>query len=162
MIYATNGSTIYIGEPVSLNGNKLTEAEFTGQSWTEIKCLENLGTVGDTANEITFDGINCGGDSGRTMRFKGTRNAGTMELIFGLDYSNAGQAALLAAEANDNENFAFRIVLNDAPEGGTPSERLFAAVVGGAQEAYDSANSVVKLQASLWVNSNIVRINAST
>ncbi|WP_237685028.1 hypothetical protein [Szabonella alba] len=53
------------------------------------------------------------------------------------------------------------MVLNDAPPGGTPSERYFVAVVGSASEAYDTANNVIKLNASLWVNSNVVRVNAA-
>ena len=50
---------------------------------------------------------------------------------------------------------------HDAPAGGTPSERYFIAKVGSASEAYDTANAVMKLNASLWVNSNVVRVNAA-
>lgn len=39
------------------------------------------------------------------------------------------------------------------------SERYFVAAVGSAVEALDSANNVMKLNASLWVNSNVVRVN---
>jgi hypothetical protein len=51
-------------------------------------------------------------------------------------------------------------VLNDAPPAGTPSERLFIAKVMSQSEQYDAANSVMKLNASLGVNSNVVRVNA--
>lgn len=156
-IYATNGARIYIGGALDTKSTDFVEADFAGQSaaWKEIGETENLGTVGDTASEITFDGIN----SQRTRRLKGTRNAGSMDLVMGIDYDDEGQQALIAAEKTSHD-YAFRIVLNDAPAGGTPSERLFVAKVGSVAEAFDTANSVMKLNASLWVNSNVVKIDA--
>lgn len=83
-----------------------------------------------------------------------------MEVVCGLDYSDAGQIALVAAE-KEIHDYAFKLVLNDAPAGGTPSERCFIAKVGSAVEALDTANNVMKLNASLWVNSNVVKVNAA-
>lgn len=155
MIFATNGATIHIGGVIDVSSADLIEASFTGQTWTEIKETESLGTFGDTSSEITFDTIN----SNRTRRLKGTRNAGNLELVCGIDYADAGQLALIAAE-KAKEDYAFKIVFNDAPPGGTPSERLFAAAVASAAEALDTANNVMKLNSTLWINSNIVRIAA--
>lgn len=156
MIFATNGARLYIGGDIADPGVDLTEATFNTITWTEIGEVENLGTVGDVSAEIPIDIIG----RSRTVRLKGTRNAGTLEVVCGIDYSDPGQIALLAAE-QEIHDFAFRIVLNDAPAGGTPSERLFIAKVGSAAEAFDTANSVMRLNASLWVNSNVVRINAA-
>lgn len=156
MIFATNGSTIYIGSTISVSATDLNEASFTGQTWTEIGETENLGTFGDTSAEIAFDSIS----ANRTRRLKGTRNAGNLELVCGLDYADTGQLALIAAEKTIHD-YAFRVVFNDAPAGGTPSERLFAAKVASAAEAPDAANNVVKLNATLWINSNVVRVAAA-
>jgi hypothetical protein len=156
MIFATNGAKLYIGGVIADPGVDLTTSTFTSETWVEIKETESLGTVGDTASEITFDGIS----QNRTKRLKGTRNAGTMDVVCGIDYADAGQIALLAAEKTPHD-YAFRVVFNDAPEGGTPSERMFIAKVGSAAEALDTANNVMKLNSTLWVNSNIVRINAA-
>lgn len=158
MIYATNGAKLYIGGVFNMQAEDVEASDFTGQSaeWKEIKELEALGSLGDTAAEIGVDLIG----EGRSKRLKGTRNAGTMELVCAINYADEGQLALLAAEKTIH-NYAFRLVLNDAPPGGTPSERLFIAAVGSASEAFDTANSVMKLNASLWVNSNVARINAS-
>lgn len=112
-------------------------------------------SAGDTSAEVTFDGIN----SSRTRRLKGTRSAGTLDIVCGLDMTDPGQIALIAAERAKGD-YAFRMVLADAPAGGTPSERMFVAQVGSAAEQYDTANSVMKLNASLWINSNIVKIAA--
>lgn len=156
MIFATNGAKFYIGGVMADPGEDMVAADFEEVTWVEIKETESLGSVGDTAAEIAFDGI----AQNRTKRLKGTRNAGTMELVCGIDYADAGQIALLEAEKAIHD-YAFRLVFKDAPVGGTPSERMFIAKVGSAAEALDTANNVMKLNSSLWVNSNIVRINAA-
>lgn len=156
MIYATNGAKLYIGGVKEDTGTDFTEADFTGETWVEVKETESLGSVGDTSDEITFSSIS----QNRTKRLKGTRNAGSMDVVCGIDYSDAGQIALIAAEKTTFD-YAFRIVFNDAPEGGTPSERKFIAKVASQSEALDAANNVMKLTATLWVNSNVVRVNAA-
>jgi hypothetical protein len=157
-IFATNGSKLYIGGAMASTSADLTLSSFSGQSanWEEIGEAEGLGSLGDTATEIDITTLN----DNRTKRLKGSRSAGTMELVCGIDYADAGQLALIAAEKTDDE-YAFKLVLNDAPAGGTPSERYFVALVGSTTEAFDAANQVMKLTASLWVNSNIVRVNAA-
>lgn len=156
-IYATNGTQLFIGGVLAQKSTDFTEADFSGQSalWTEVGETEALGSVGDTAAEIAFDGIG----SNRTRRLKGTRNAGAMEVVCGIDYSDEGQQALIAAEKTPHD-YAVRLVLTDAPEGGTPSERMFIAKVASVAEAFDTANNVMKLNVSLWVNSNIVKLDA--
>lgn len=155
-IYTTAGARLYIGGPLAAKSSDFELADFDSQDWTEIDETEGLGSAGDTSAEVTFDGIN----SGRTRRLKGTKNAGSMDVVCGLDPADPGQIALVAAERTKND-FAFRVVLADAPPGGTPSERLFVAQVGSASEQFDTANSVMKLNASLWINSNIVKVAAS-
>lgn len=154
-IYATNGAKLFIGSTITIPTAGVTEASFTGQTWAEIGETENLGTVGDTSSEISFDGI----AANRTRRLKGTRNAGAMDVVCGIDYADAGQIAVIAAEKTIHD-YAFRLVFNDAPAGGTPSERLFAAKVASVAEALDAANNVMKMNVSIWVNSNVVRIDA--
>ena len=155
-IFKTAGAKIYIGAAMTLTGADLAASDFTSQTWTEIKNPESLGSVGESTQEITFDLLT----DRRTQRLKGQRSAGTMEAVFGMDYADAGQLAVIAAEKTDSD-YAFRVVFNDAPTGGTPSERLFAAMVGSATEQLDTANSVMRLNAGLWVNSNIVRVAAA-
>ncbi len=155
-IYATNGAKLYIGGALANKSTDFAQSDFSGQSWTEIGETEGLGSIGDTSAEIAFSGI----AANRDRRLKGTRNAGTMEVVCGLDYADAGQIALVAAEKTRHD-YAFKLVLNDAPPGGTPSERYFIAAVGSAVEALDTANNVMKLNASLWVNSNVVKVNAA-
>lgn len=155
-IYATNGAKLYIGAALASKATDFDVTDFGAQSWTEIGEVEALGTVGDTSAEIAFDSIS----ANRTRRLKGTRNAGAMEVVCGIDYQDPGQIELIAAEKTIHD-YAFRIVMNDAPANGSPSERLFIAKVGSAAEALETANNVMKLNATLWVNSNVVHVDAS-
>lgn len=156
-IYATNGAKLFIGGVLAAKSTDFALADFSDQTsaWKEIGETEGLGSLGDAAAEIGFDGI----AANRTRRLKGTRNAGTMEVVCGIDYADEGQIAVVAAEKTIHD-YAFKLVLNDAPPNGTPSERYFVAKVASAVEALDTANSVMKLNTTLWVNSNVVKVNA--
>lgn len=159
-VFATAGSKLFIGGALADKSTDFVLADFDSQTWVEIEPMETLGSVGDAAQEITFDAI----AEQRTKVIKGTRRAPTMEVVAGLDLTNSGQLALVAAEKAIHD-YAFKIVFNDAPATGaspTPSERYFIAKVMSATEQLDSANNVKKLNASLAVNSNLVRVAAST
>lgn len=155
-IFATSGAKVFIGTVLDAKPADFVAADFTSQTWTQVNNLESVGSFGDTATEITFDDIG----KNRTQKLKGTRNAGNMEMVCGIDYADAGQIALLAAEKSIHD-YAFKVEFNDAPEGGTPSQRLFIAKVMSAAEQLDTANNVMKLNSTLGINSNIVRVNAA-
>jgi hypothetical protein len=155
-IFATAGSKLYIGQPLAAKSTNFVLADFNAQSWVEVGWIENLGAFGDESAEITFDAIG----EGRTQKLKGTRNAGNMELVIGVDTSNYGQASLRAAEAQPHD-YAFLVEFNDAPSGGSPSERYFIAKVMSAREAPEGANNVVRLNVTLGINSNIVPVSAA-
>lgn len=156
-IFATAGAKVYIGGVLASQSADFVAGDFSGQSWVEIGWLENIGAFGDESSEVTFEAIG----ENRVQKLKGTRNAGNMELVCGIDYEDAGQAALRAAEASPN-NYAFRVEFNDAPDAGTPSYRYFVARVMTAREQLDGANNVMRLNATLGINSNIVRVAASS
>lgn len=161
-IYATAGAKLYIGPAKAALSRNLTSADFTGIAsgdWVEIGFTETLGTLGDTSQEVTFDAIG----NNRRLKLKGTKDAGTLNVVCAIDYTDPGQIAVLAAEATPND-YAFKIEYNDAPSTGAspkPSTRQFVAKVMSAAEALDGANNVMKLNMTLGVNSNIVRTNAS-
>lgn len=158
-IFATAGSRVFIGGVLPAQSADFTASNFSGETWVEITSLENIGKFGDTSTEIPFDDIG----AARTKKLKGTRNAGNLELVMGIDYSDAGQLALLAAEKTTYD-YAFKVEFNDKPTGISPTNsiRYFIAKVMMAEEALDTANNVMKLNATLAVNSNIVRVAATT
>ena len=155
-IFATAGAKLYIGNAQAGQTADFVLGDFAGQSWVAVSWLENIGSFGDEATEITFDAI----DQGRTQKLKGTRNAGNMEVVAGAEYDDPGQISVRAAEATPLD-YAFKVEFDDAPTAGTPSERYFIAKVMSAREQLDTANNVIRLQATLGVNSNIVRVNAA-
>ncbi|MBN8999568.1 MAG: hypothetical protein J0H54_09260, partial [Rhizobiales bacterium] len=91
---------------------------------------------------------------------RGTRNAGSMQIVAGMDSADPGPIAPIAAEQVDN-TYAFRLVFDDAPTGGTPSESLFTALVLSTTNEAGEANNVVTLNATLEIDSNIVFIPAA-
>ena len=157
-IFATAGAKLYIGTALAAKNGDFVEADFTSVTWTQINPMESIGSLGDTASEITFDGIS----NARTQKLKGVRNAGNMECVAGIDYADDGQIAVLAAEKTPYD-YAFKLAFNDAPPGvgSTPSERKFIAKVMSAAEQLDTASSVMKFNFTLGINSNIVRTDAA-
>lgn len=156
-LFTTAGMKVEIGTaPMAFTGTDFTAADFTSATWTEIGGHTNLGSIGDTAELITSNQI----AQARTRKAKGVRNAGSMELVCDLDYADPGQIALIAAEKTIHA-YPFKLTLNDAPAGGTPSLRYFVALVMSQSEQYDEANSVMKLNATLEIDSNIVRVAAA-
>lgn len=143
---------IYIGPA---NEVAADATAYDALTFTAIGQILNLGEFGDSANPITAEYL----EDGRTQKYKGTRDAGTMALEFGYDYGDTGQAALIAAEPNPG-NFAFKVELNDS--GGTnPTTFYFRGQVMSHRISVGSSNSVVTLSADVAVNSPIVRKDAA-
>lgn len=156
-LFATAGSKVFISVAKTFTGDDFVAADFTTDNpvYTEIKGVTNMGVFGDGAELITSDEIGLG----RTRKAKGVRNAGSMQLVADLDYADAGQLALIAAEKTD-ATYAFKVQFDDAPAGGTPSVRYFTALVLSAAEALNQANSVMALNTTLEIDSNIVSVAA--
>lgn len=160
-IFAAAGSRFFIGDAaIDDKDTDFIATDFDSVTWVEVSPLESIGTIGQEASEITFDQLN----RKRTKVIKGNRRAPNLEVTAGLNYSNAGQAQMLAAEGTEH-NYPVRVMFNDAPATGsapTPSERMMIGLVMKVGETADEANSVQRLTSSIAVNSNVVRINAST
>lgn len=156
-VYATAGLKFSIGGVMAQKSSDFVLADFTTppQTWVPIKEVEGAGSIGDTSEAINFTSL----EDARTRVIKGPRSAGTQEIVCGIDHDDPGQLALIAAEKSIHD-YAFKIEFNDAPPGGTPSERYFIAKVMSQSEQYDQANSIMKLNVSLAVNSNLVRVAA--
>ena len=159
-LHPVAGSKLYIGGVLADKATDFVEADFTSQTWVAIDGWEQMGAIGDTAQIITTSLVN----RGRDIKQKGTRNAGSMQNVFAIVPSDPGQIALIAAEKTVS-NYAFKIEFPDKPATGsapTPSQRLFVGLVTSAQEAGGEANTVMKLNATIEINSNIVPVAADT
>ena len=158
-LYSTAGCKVFIGGALEQKAVDFVAADFTPQTWVEITSIESMGSIGDSSSPITQDLI----DQQRQKTIKGIRIASPMELVCAIDLTDPGQLALIAAERTPYD-YAFKVELNDKPAtGGSPknSLRYFIGKVMSQTEVYDTANNVRKLNASVGVNSNLVRVAAS-
>ncbi|MCS0459536.1 hypothetical protein [Rhizobium favelukesii] len=111
-LYPVAGAKFYIGPAVNAvpDDADVDATDFASVVWTEIKGWQTMGAVGDAATLISEDVIS----QGRTLKAKGTRNAGSMQNNFIVLPTDPGQIALIAAEATDF-NYPFKIAFDDAP-----------------------------------------------
>lgn len=146
-LYAVAGSSIAIGGVLASRATDFIAGDFTSQTWVNIDGWETAGAIGDVAEVISTNLIN----RGRTVKQKGTKNAGTMENTFAVIDGDAGQAALKVAAAAD-ESYAFRITWS------TGEIFYFIALVMTSNRPGGGANTVQMLAATLEINSNIVEV----
>jgi hypothetical protein len=156
ILLATANTKLSIGTALASDGTDFEATDFSSIAWKEIGGTTNLGSAGDTSQLGTSDQIAVA----RTRKYKGVRNAGSMEVVCDLDIADEGQLALIAAEKT-RDSYAFKVAFDDAPSGGTPSIRYFAAFVMSASESMDGANDHVQLHATLEIDSNIVKVAAA-
>lgn len=156
-LFPVAGCKFYIGDALATKNSDFVVGDFSAITWQEVDGWSQMGPHGDAAALIATAIIN----RGRDLKQKGTRNAGSMENIFGNIPTDQGQIDLLAAEATQL-NYAFKIELNDMPSGGsTNSERLFVGLVLSAQEQGGEANTIRNFAVTVEINSNVVRVAAT-
>ncbi|RMC35365.1 hypothetical protein [Paracoccus alkanivorans] len=150
MLYPTAGSRLYIADaPTDRNG------AISG-AWVEIGETEALGGLGvewaaDEAEVSDGCGLN---DSFYVETAKRSRRATPMQIILGNVPTDPGQIILWKA-AKSELFHPFRLVF---PDGGV--SRRWLALVVSLVEVFDTANAVMKLQATLIPTHNIIRSEA--
>lgn len=154
-VNGTLGSKLFISDAAIAEGID-TEEEFTAQDWTEIGLIESFGEFGRQFETVTFVSV----QEGRTRKLKGPYNDGQMQITVGLDRSDAGQLALAtAADASTQDNYGFRIELNDPPSTvGGPTSFFFRGLPMSFRTQMGAANAVVKAMSMIEVNSEIIHV----
>lgn len=156
-LYPAAGCHFYIGGVLSDKATDFVVGDFSSQTWVEVDGYSQMGDGGDTAALITTPLIN----RNRDTKQKGTANGGSRQDNFVVLATDPGQIAMIAASAPTNRNnYAFRVDFNDAV-GGAPSKRYFIGLVMSAVEGGGDANTVRKLNTTIEVNSNLVRVAAT-
>lgn len=155
-VITASGTRVFIGAAAGSTID--TIAEFEGLSgWTEVGLVESVGEYGDEANPVTFQAL---GD-GRVRKSKGARDAGTLALVCGHDPTDAGQAALIAAEGT-NVNYAFKIILPDGPVGYSDTIQYFRGLVMGKRQNVGNNENIVRRNFNIGINTEIFEDPAST
>ncbi|TKT79971.1 hypothetical protein [Aquamicrobium sp. LC103] len=148
-LFPVAGSKLFIGGVLADKSTDFVEADFDGQTFVEIDGWSTMGAAGDTAALITTSLIN----RGRDIKQKGTWNAGQMQNTFAIIETDPGQIALIAA-SKTRDNYAFKVELSSG------GERYFIGLVMSAEEAGGDANTISNLNATIEINSNIVKVAA--
>ncbi|REF67394.1 hypothetical protein [Paracoccus versutus] len=142
MLYPTAGSRLYIAD--ASGAVKLPES-----GWVEIGETEAIGMLG--VEWETVDATNLTSPDGAEELIKGIIRRPPMQIVLGNDPGDAGQLLLWQA-SRSRDPFPFRLVL---PCGGR--WRGWFGLVTGLFEVFDTANSIMKLQADVLPTSKTFR-----
>jgi hypothetical protein len=150
MITTASGTRFYIGT-TTLIGSGSPAFEYGDDTYTEVGEVQNLGEFGDEAPLVNFAAI---GDA-RVRKLKGARDAGTLALVCGRDPLDAGQQAMVDAEATKFE-YNFKVVAADAPtEGHSDTVYYFRGLVTSRRENYGENDNVVTRTFNIAINTAI-------
>ena len=152
-----SGTQVFIGASVTVQEAD-SLAEFQAMSaWTEIKNVESVGEFGHQSNDVTFAAL---GDA-RTQHAKGARDAGQMTITVAHDPLDVGQAAIEAAEQT-NFNYAFKVVLPDAPTAAYGNTvQYFRGLVQSRRKNIGTNDNVIRNTYNVGVNSELFTALAS-
>jgi hypothetical protein len=152
-VNTAGGAKLYIGSANNVRTTVL--GTYQADSYIEVGEIEDLGEFGDQSDSIEFTSL---ADS-RKRKFKGPRDAGSMQLVVGDDPTDVGQIALEAAEATPL-NYNFKVVLNDPLTlAGQGSQHYFIGQVMSKRRNVGNASNVVKRNFTIGVNSAITSVD---
>lgn len=149
-IASGSGSSLSIGPTTPAS----TADAYAGLIYAKIGGGGTIGDFGPTAAQITFDGL----EDEYTTKAKGIRNAGSIQVTCAYDADDAGQQAVIAAEATKFA-YAFKAQAADAQsEGHTDSVWYFHALVQSAVVQIGGPNDVTRLAITLDITGGIVAV----
>lgn len=129
------------------------EAGFTSTDivWTEIEQIGTPGNHGGTKNVNTFIPVK----TGTVAKIGGSTDYGTMSMMLGNLYSDAGQRLLETAFGQRNTHYSFKMQYDDG-NAVTDETHYFRALVSQFERQDGDANGVRQIACTLNISSNIV------
>jgi hypothetical protein len=151
-LFTASGATIAIGPAAVATVD--TSAEFAALTpYNAISNVESIGEYGDEAGIVSGAVL---GDA-RVRKAKSARDAGSLTITVFPDQADLGQAALIAAEASNNVNFAFKITLpNRLTPGGTDEINYLRGLVTSKRRNVGANDNLVRDTYTVTVNSPVV------
>jgi hypothetical protein len=143
-IQSAAGASLSIGTTAAAT----TAAEYASDTYQAVGFLESIGDFGDTWNPISFTGLS----DARVQKLKGSQDGGDVSFTFAFDDTNAGQAALMVAHADATGNYNIKVEFS----GG--EIRYFKAQIMQLSESAPNADSILMVNASMSINSAIVKV----
>lgn len=153
-LFAVSGSKIFIGRRVAVPDRDLIDLDFFDAPWVEIKGWAMAGTLGD-AQEVVSQSLL---GRARTVKSKGTRNAGRMDNTFIPMPNDLGQQRFAKAVANCSA-YEFKIEWNAGCAEADPDARqadLFYGLAFPGPKQGGEANAAQTRAWSIEVVTNIV------
>lgn len=153
-----SGVTLAIGTTVAAT----TQAEFEADTYAVAGLVEEIGEFGDQRNSVQFLSL---ADS-RVQKARGAADAGDATVTYAHETGDGGQDALKTAFETASaaaDEFNFRVEFNDqiTPSTGNPTTFYFRAKIMGRRVQSITADGVVKVQATLAINSPVLEIAAT-
>lgn len=159
-IHKTAGAKFYIGPNINPDDlNALSDAAAVAYfealtGWVEVEEIEDFGDHGDSSEAITFTAVS----NRRVRKLKGSKDAGTKNIVVGRDPLDDGQVALAAAEGTDF-NYAFKVVHADARAAGySDSVEYFGGMVMSKATQQGSVNTVTRRTFPIGINTAIYEV----
>lgn len=159
-VYTIVGSIFQIGTAVALKSADFVTADFT-TPMTAAKSVGEPETLAAPSDEWQMEDFGNVTD-GRIKGYKSQRKGKALEIVCGLDPTDAGQLAMRAACEDSSGNYAMRLTLADKPAtGASPknSTRSFVGCVTMVED--DPGGKIGKVKFTIQPNSNIVVTHAS-
>ncbi len=153
-VNTSSGSKIYIGADSTVHTNPQTD-----NTYLQVGFVTNMGEFGRVYSLITFDDLG----NRNTLKFKGQRNDGKMDLDLGRAPDDLGQAAMIVARDIDHD-FNFKVTLSDqfGASPNIPTTFYFQAKVMTYTCNVGGPTQVVHAKASVELTSgSIIEIEAT-
>jgi hypothetical protein len=129
--------------------------DYLAMTFTPIGEVEDAGSVGDAAADITFESL----ADARVRHFAGPFDAGTERVVCGRFANDAGQDAVIAGLAS-RLLFAFKLELKDRPSlDFTNTVFYYGARILTAANNVGNARNVVRFEMSLGINTAVTTVD---
>lgn len=157
-IFTTARSSFSIST-TSADPSTFDPAGYAALTYSAVCPLESIGEFGTNFEQTTFDDI-C---TGIRDKIKSIQDNGDLELVFGYDDTNAGQAVIdTAADDESPANWHFKLTLpNKQNATGTDAIFYFSGKVMKNTVAPGSATDVVKRNVTVSITTAIVVVDST-
>ena len=142
------GSKLSIGTKAAATDS----TSYTADTYAEIGEIGNIGEFGDEVSSASFVAL----ANRRARKFKGTYDAGDLQITVGFDSGDAGQVALNAAlkdEGSDDYNFKVEFEDGDV--------FYFSGKVMSRRISVGAADDIVKANINIAISTAVLEIPAA-
>ncbi len=144
---APNGGVVSAASPPD-------QTAYEAMTWQSIGIIEDAGTVGDAAADITFESL----ETSRVEHFAGPFDAGSERVVCGYLIDDLGQLAVTAA-LYSRVVYGFKLELADRPSlDYTNTIKYYGARVLSDTTNVGNARNVVRKEFTLGINTPITTV----